>query len=100
MADVILKVNTAKRERAFLKNHFPQRKLSYTKAISSKSELVEIVNANGRICAESVGIFPPCYPLILPGEVFDNSVISRLLVENTFGCYGSKVKVVKEEKEC
>ena len=100
VADIILKVNTAKRERAFLKNHFPQRKLSYTKAISSKSELVEIVNANGRICAESVGIFPPCYPLILPGEVFDNSVISRLLVENTFGCYGSKVKVVKEEKEC
>ena len=100
IASVILCVSTVKRERTFLKSYYPQRRLSYINAISSESELVEIEKSVGRICAESVGIFPPCYPLILPGEVFDNSVISRLLGENTFGCYGNKVKVVKEDKGC
>ncbi len=100
VADVILGVSTKKRERAFLKNHYPQRKISYIKAISAESELVKITKSHGRICAENAGVFPPCYPLILAGEVFDNSVISRLLNEKTFGCYGDEVRVVKEEEGC
>ena len=100
LIDAILKISTNNEERNFLKGYLPKRKINYIDAISANSELVEISSACGRICAENAGIFPPCYPIILAGEVFDNNVITRLLTENTFGCYGSKVRVVKEEEGC
>ena len=100
LIEALLQIKTNKRERSFLKSYFPTRKIGYINAILADSELIEISSASGRVCAENAGIFPPCYPIILAGEVFDNSVISRLLAENTFGCYGNKVKVVKEEEGC
>jgi arginine/lysine/ornithine decarboxylase len=100
LIEALLQIKTNKRERSFFKSYFPTRKIGYINAILADSELIEISSASGRVCAENAGIFPPCYPIILAGEVFDNSVISRLLAENTFGCYGNKVKVVKEEEGC
>ena len=70
--------------------------MPYTVAKKSRYEYVELKNANGRISACEVGLFPPCYPLIVAGEVFDNELIARLLSENTFGIENGKVKVVVE----
>ena len=74
-----------------------ERKLSYINAINAQSELIDLRECAGRICAENAGIFPPCYPVITAGEVFDNRVIDQLLHnKSTFGVFDKQVKVVKE----
>lgn len=73
-----------------------KRVMPYTVAKKSRYEYVEISNANGRISAGEVGLFPPCYPLIVAGEIFDNELIAQLLKGNTFGIEDGKVKVVIE----
>ena len=78
------------------KNSFVKRAISYISARNLKSELIPLGSASGRICAENAGTFPPCYPIITAGEIFDNDVIGALSVKNTFGVYEGKVKVVKE----
>ena len=72
----------------------PERKMSYTAAADSCAEWVDLKAANGRISAGEVGLFPPCFPLITAGEMFDNELIARLLTGNTFGIKDGKVKVV------
>lgn len=78
--------------------YLPNKKMEYGIARKQPTERVNIANALGRICAQNAGVFPPCYPVILAGEVFDNQVIQRLLVKNTFGVSGG-VTVVKEKKD-
>ena len=74
-----------------------QRKTSYLSASSSDNqcEYVDLPYALNRIAAANAGFFPPCYPLITCGEVFDNRVIAALSGKNTFGVEGGKVKVLK-----
>lgn len=72
----------------------PERKMSYTAAADSCAEWVDLKAANGRISAGEVGLFPPCFPLVTAGEMFNNELIARLLTGNTFGIKDGKVKVV------
>ena len=55
-----------------------ERKLSIREGLFSKSETVPIDKALGRICATPVSICPPCIPLIISGEVFDQNTINLL----------------------
>lgn len=55
-----------------------EKKLSIRNAFFSKSETVHIDKAKGRICSLPVSICPPCIPLIISGEVFDQSTINLL----------------------
>ena len=73
-----------------------KRAISFIQAKNSQIEEIDLKCASGRICAENAGVFPPCYPVIIAGEVFDERVIKALSVNNTFGVNGGKVKVVKE----
>jgi len=75
------------------------RAMSFTEAANAPFEWVKIEKANGRISAEEAGLFPPCYPLITSGEVFDNGVIAGLMHKNTFGVVQGKVKVVKTDNQ-
>ena len=90
-------VKLAKNTKKKIKYPLPERKLSYKNAKEQESEWVNLKDACGRICALNAGVFPPCYPVITAGEVFDNSVIDALLVKNTFGKENNKVKVIKEK---
>ena len=73
-----------------------QRKTSYLAASSdNRCEYVDLPSALNRVAAANAGLFPPCYPLITCGEVFDNRVIAALSGRNTFGVVGGKVKVLK-----
>lgn len=76
------------------------KKISYLSANSlSKKETVELKNSAGRILAENVGVFPPCFPLCLAGEVMTEEIIEVLLqARYTFGVVGGRVKVVKDER--
>ena len=60
------------------------------------AELVEISECEGRICANTCGLFPPCTPLILKGEVVTKEKIELLKnSNNTFGLQENKMSVYK-----
>ncbi len=74
----------------------PKRKIEYVNARKTQREEIDLSIAKGRVCAENAGVFPPCYPIITAGEIFDDRVIEALSVKNTFGVKNGKVKVIKE----
>lgn len=63
-----------------------------------ETELVEINECEGRICANTCGLFPPCTPLVLRGEVVTREKIELLKnANNTFGLQENKMSVYKVE---
>jgi len=56
----------------------PEKVLSLRQARFSTSEEVQLSCANGKISAESYAPYPPGIPVIVPGELFDDTVISAL----------------------
>lgn len=74
----------------------PVKKLEYLTAVASQTESVPLNDAVGRVSGASVGLFPPCYPLVTAGEVFDEETVNLLKNSyNTFGVTDGKVKVIK-----
>lgn len=60
------------------------------------TELVPLDESEGRTCAETAGIFPPCVPLVADGEIITKEHIKKLAAaKNTFGVDGGKIKVYK-----
>lgn len=58
-------------------------------------QLVDINDAEGRVCAQQCGGYPPCIPLFLRGEKITNA--DRLLgFADTFGLCDKKIKVFKK----
>ena len=74
----------------------PKKAMDYVSARKQSYERVLLKDASGRVCAENAGLFPPCYPVIIAGEVYNEEVIEALSVKNTFGIDNGFVKVVKE----
>lgn len=73
-----------------------KREIGYLKAKNSPFEMVELEKAIGRISACDFGIFPPCYPLVLAGEVISKESVGAVLTAvQTFGIKDGLVKVVK-----
>ena len=42
------------------------------------SEAVAVAEAEGRVCAETVGRYPPGIPLIAPGEIVTAEILAAL----------------------
>ena len=82
-----------------LNEYRTQRVLPYAQATALPAEYVTKEKAAGRIAAENVGFFPPCYPIVTAGEVLNDKAVCALAkAENTFGLKGGLFKVVKERK--
>lgn len=75
-----------------------ERVMPYIKAVNSETEFVRADNAVGRISADNVGLFPPCYPIIVAGEVITAKAVAALKTGNTFGVSDGKLKVVKGKR--
>lgn len=58
--------------------HPAEKRMSIRDALLSKSVKVPIDLALGKICASPVSICPPCIPLVVSGEVFDQNAINLL----------------------
>lgn len=73
------------------------RTYSYLYALRSRSEWVTLEESVGRMCAENVGVTPPCLPVVVAGEIISPHA-ARMLAgsKNTFGLVGGKIKVVKK----
>lgn len=82
------------------KRAFPnsaERKLSYLQARKSIVEQIEIDKAEGRICSENFGIYPPARPLAVAGEKITRQMIEFAQVPFDFyGITDNKIWVVKE----
>ncbi len=56
--------------------------------------------AEGKICAQECGMFPPCLPVFCTGERLTREGIVRLLkAENTYGLDGGRVLVFSKERD-
>lgn len=65
-----------------------------------KKEWVLPLDAVGKKCAVSFGLFPPCTPLVYAGEIIKEQDIKLLAnAISTFGLQDGKVAVCVEEKE-
>lgn len=53
-------------------------KMSISKAFFANSEDIPTENAIGRICSETKTVCPPCVPIIVSGEVFDENSLKIL----------------------
>ena len=61
-----------------------------------ETEFVPLSEAEGRIVARTVGLFPPCLALAVKGECLTKEHITRLQrADNTFGLKENKILVVK-----
>lgn len=71
-----------------------KRVIDYITARQSPSRLVELNRSEGLICAENVGITPPCFPVVLAGETITAECIELLSRGTTFGLQQGKICVV------
>ena len=69
---------------------------SVYKKAAGETEWTDLGLAEGRVCANMCGLFPPCTPLLVVGEVITKEKI-RLLqkAEQVFGLYENKILVFK-----
>ena len=67
---------------------------------SGEKEWVALDEAEGRLCAGSCGLFPPCIPLFTVGERITVQKIELLKnADNVFGVTENKILVWKEKRE-
>ena len=71
----------------------------YSGALLKETEEVYLSEAEGRISGVAAGLFPPCCPLVLPGERISAEIIEALKKRCAFGVRGGKISVVKKECE-
>lgn len=56
----------------------PERVCLPHEALLSKAEPVPIALCAGRVCAEYLSVYPPGYPLLVPGERMTQAMLARL----------------------
>ncbi len=59
-------------------NNFPTLKVRPRVAYHAPLEVIKLDNALGRISKETIMIYPPGIPIIIPGEVFTKDIINEL----------------------
>ncbi len=83
--------------------NFPQSKLSPREAYQLDPKRIKLTEAKGYISKESIMVYPPGIPLIIPGEIFNDAVIDRILKYKQTGAtvlskyQDGTVSVVKED---
>lgn len=73
-----------------------EKAMDFLGASSKEREKIPLKSAEGRICAVSAGITPPCIPVIVAGERITKEVIEVLsTAKDTFGIADGRIWVVK-----
>lgn len=71
------------------------RAVGFIDAARADSELIPLLDSEGRICAIEAGTFPPCLPIIVRGEIITKSIIDILSKNNVFGVEKGSILVLK-----
>ncbi len=82
-------------------NSFSSSNLSLRDLFYKEKELINLKEANNKLCGESIMIYPPGIAIIKQGELFNNKLIEYLedLSKkdiDLLGVYDNKVNVIKE----
>jgi lysine decarboxylase len=72
----------------------PIKKASYFETKNKCTEYIDLKQAEGKICAENAGVFPPCVPIVFAGEIITKEIIKVLESKNVFGIKNGKIKIV------
>ena len=71
-----------------------ERSASFKKPVPLSSVHEEAV---GRVCAQTCGLFPPCMPVLLPGDVVSGDAARRLSgAVSAFGLSDGKIIVFED----
>lgn len=98
-----------KKERTGMFDHEyinPLVKMSPKKAFYAEKESLLINETSGRICSEFVMCYPPGIPILAPGEMITEEILSYISYAKEKGCFMTgpenmkieRLNVVKEEK--
>ncbi len=61
------------------------------------AEWIEIDNAVGRVAASDFGLFPPCLPLCVKGQMIDGQTVEKMIrAKHTFGTKDGKIRVYQQ----
>lgn len=72
------------------------KKFSYLTALTFPTESVALADATGRVCARNAGVTPPCFPVVVAGELITESVADTLMsAKHTFGIKEGRIEVIK-----
>ena len=77
----------------------PERRMEVREAAMADCEAVAMDEASGRIAAQSAGLYPPGIPLVCPGEIINDEIISLLMQAKNrerFGLEGDKLLCVRD----
>ena len=74
----------------------PPALLSPREAVNQPGERVPMAEAEGRISAETVSLFPPGIPLLVPGELITRELLDRLS-KGERQAFPTQIKVIKKE---
>lgn len=83
--------------------NFPVMQVRPRVAFHAPKKFVHIDDAIGEICGESIMIYPPGIPLVIPGEIIDSNVVDmfNFYLENGFSILTEQedetVKIVDQE---
>ncbi len=105
LLDALESIRTDNNKRNLTKNKFEQdpycydhkQVLSIRDAYFSDSEYKEFVNTTGEISAEFVMAYPPGVPILIPGSLIDNEVITTIKNSKKHfnGILNGYIKIVK-----
>ena len=74
-----------------------ERSYSFLYALKKQSEWIDLEKSAGRMCAQNVGVTPPCIPLAVIGEIITEETIKILLQsQHVFGLRNGQICVVKK----
>ena len=84
-------------------NPFPKSLIRPRTAYHAPLKIVDIDEAIGMISKESIMIYPPGIPLIIPGEIFNDEIIQRIKYYHKTGAtvlsdYPDKLSVIDVDK--
>ena len=78
----------------------PERKMSARKALTAPGGYVDLADAVGRISGEYVWAYPPGAPVLVPGEVIDESALDAIFaghdLHSTRGCVPKRIFCVDQ----
>lgn len=82
-----------KARKALFSTRRPVKKMPLRDAFFAISEEVGIQKATGRVSSDTVIVYPPGSPLIVPGEVFDQEIVDTILEAKKTGlnCLGRAI---------
>jgi len=92
------KMKTVGEEIRFAAN---EQRMTIRAATFASTRTIPLIDAEGRIAVEPIGIYPPGIALVMPGEVIDRRAIDYMTVQERgggalFGIYDGAVFVVEE----